>query len=463
MKSNFFSRRSDQSPGESSPGAPPLRPSPPLAKRLNRNALTVAAVIMGMTVLTAVVVLNPGEEQEKSGTERPNVDEEPPVPSRPTFLDEPVWVIPVLPDTAVAPELAPSEEETDASASRTSSAAVGSLANRAYGHATVDIGSHDAYASSASAQTSPYRSARERAFEAALTSSVLFGAVAESRSLSQSEISSLATEEEQLLSLGDSILRAAARQAPVVASPVTNESPSASSTAASTSDTENGPRTVLERAGDGAGTTVIAQLEPAGSPYTLRAGTVIPGTLITGINSDLPGEIVGQVSRDVYDSRTQRMLLVPRGSRLIGTYDNQVVAGQGRLVVAWTRLILPDGRSARLPGLALKDPQGQTGAKDKVDNHWRRLFGNALLLSAISAGVQLSQPQQASVLAPPSAGQVAAGALGQELSSVALEIIRRGMDVAPTITIRPGQPFNVFLNGDLVFDGPYEEEPHVVR
>jgi type IV secretory pathway VirB10-like protein len=463
MKSNFFSRRPDPSAGESSPSASPLRPSPPLAKRLNRNALTVAAVIMGMTVLTAVVVLNPGEEQENTGEERPNVDEEPPVPSRPTFLDEPVWVIPVLPDTAVAPEFAPPEEEKDAPPSQASSAAAGSLANRAYDHAAIAIGSHDAYPSSASAPTSPSRSAREQAFQAALTSSVLLGAAVESRGLSQSDIASLSTEEEQLLSLGDSILRAAARQVPVVGSPVPNESPLEDSRGASRSDRENRAPTFLERTSHGAGTTVIAQLKPAGSPYTLRAGTVIPGTLITGINSDLPGEIVGQVSRDVYDSRTQRILLVPRGSRLIGTYDNQVVAGQGRLLVAWTRLILPDGRSVRLPGLALKDPQGQTGAKDKVDNHWRRVFGNALLLSAIGAGVQLSQPQQASALAPPTAGQVAAGALGQELSSVALEIIRRGMDVAPTITIRPGQAFNVFLNGDLVFDGPYEEEPHVVR
>ena len=89
-----------------------------------------------------------------------------------------------------------------------------------------------------------------------------------------------------------------------------------------------------------------------------------------------------------------------------------------------------------------------------MDNHWRRVFGHALLLSAISAGVQLSQPAQASVLAAPSARQVAAGAIGQELSNVALEILRRGMDAAPTITIRAGQPFNVFLSGDLVFDAP---------
>ena len=200
------------------------------------------------------------------------------------------------------------------------------------------------------------------------------------------------------------------------------------------------------------------ELADAGSPYTLRAGTVLPGLLITGINSELPGEIVGQVSRNVYDSRTQRLLLIPRGARLIGSYDNQIAAGQGRLLVAWTRLILPDGRSMSLPGLALTDREGKTGAKYKVDNHWWRVFGNAVLLSAIGAGVQLSQPAQSSVLSTPSAGQVAAGAVGQELSNIALEILRKGMTVAPTITIRAGQSFNVFLNGDMTFNAPYE--PH---
>jgi type IV secretion system protein VirB10 len=106
--------------------------------------------------------------------------------------------------------------------------------------------------------------------------------------------------------------------------------------------------------------------------------------------------------------------------------------------------------------LELVDRAGQTGATGEVDTHWRRVFGNALLLSAISAGVQLSQPRQASVLAPPATGQVAAGALGQELSGVASELLRRGMDVPPTISIPQGQSFNVFLKGDLVFDGPYQ-------
>src|SRR5204863_8230278 len=98
-------------------------------------------------------------------------------------------------------------------------------------------------------------------------------------------------------------------------------------------------------------------------------------------------------------------------------------------------------------------------AKGKVDNHWRRVFGNALLLSALSAGLQLSQPSQATVLATPSAGQVAAGAVGQELSTVAMEIIKRGMSAAPTITIPAGQAFNVMLNGDIAFDEPFVPRP----
>ena len=284
--------------------------------------------------------------------------------------------------------------------------------------------------------------AREQAFEAALKSPALPGGSEATAAVELGRPRQQAlSAEDRLIALGDSLTRAAEGGGDKEETPTTRA------------------RDFLTKAGNVGGGSVIARLEPAGSRYTLRAGTVVPGVLLTGINSDLPGEIVGQVSRDVYDSRTQRILLVPKGAKLIGTYDNQVAAGQGRLLVAWTRLILPDGRSLTLPGLPLKDPQGQSGAADRVDHHYRRVFGNALLLSAISAGAQLSQPRQTSILAAPSAGQVAAGALGQELSNVALEILRRGMDVAPTITIRQGQPFLVFLNGDLVFDGPYEPEP----
>ena len=152
-----------------------------------------------------------------------------------------------------------------------------------------------------------------------------------------------------------------------------------------------------------------------------------------GLNPITDGQMIRLPIPDLTEERRKEL------AKLVGTYDNQVAAGQGRLLVAWTRLILPDGRSMTLPGLPLKDKAGQTGAADRVDHHYSRVFGRAVLLSAISAGAQLSQPRQGSILAAPSAGQVAAGALGQELSNVALEIIRRGMDVAPTITIR--RPF----------------------
>ena len=452
MSTGFFSRKPAPDAG-SSAGQVLLRPTPPLAKRLNRNALTVAAVIMGMTVLTAIVVMNPSHEGKKAAGGQAVADE-PPVPSRPAFLDEPVRTPPNVP--SARRDSVALVESASTVGGRLSSPELhdGDESARGQSVGLNDVSSIDA--SNGAAPTMP--SGREQAYQAALASATIVGAPqGPSGGATQTANGSLGSAEEQLVALGDSILRSSTRQ------PANANAPAALPTqgagGASLASPESRRRTFMEQAGDTGGTTVLAQLEPAGSPFTLRAGTVIPGALITAINSDLPGQIVGQVSRNVYDSRSQRVLLIPKGSRLIGTYDNQVAAGQGRLLVAWTRLILPDGRSMRLPGLALKDPQGQTGAKDKVDNHWRRVFGNALLLSAISAGVQLSQPQQSTVLASPSAGQVAAGALGQELSNVALEIIRRGMDVAPTLTIRAGQPFYVFLNGALVFDGPYQEEP----
>ena len=414
--------------------SPPLRPLPPLAKRLNRNALTVGAVIMGMTVLTAVVVVYPSGGPQEKRSAPAAMDEAQPVPSRPAFLDEPVRAPAARSDTAVpAGRLPPGVERA-----LTPQPSVG-----------------DTTALYPAPSPRPAGSApRERAYRAALASAALLHAPeALPAPSSHADGTPLAAEEQQLLSLGDSVLRASGRAGIGGGGAAPSGSPAG----------ERRHHAFLEAVGNARGATVPARLEPAGSPYTLRAGTVIPGLLLTGINSDLPGDLVAQVSRDVYDSRTQRLLLIPKGARLIGTYDNQIAAGEGRLLVAWTRLILTDGRSLRLPGLALKDLEGQTGAKDQVDTHWQRVFGKALLLSAISAGVQLSQPQQASVFAPPSASQVATGALGQELSNVALEVLRRGMDVAPTITIRQGQPFNVFLNGDLVFDGPYQEEPHATQ
>lgn len=193
------------------------------------------------------------------------------------------------------------------------------------------------------------------------------------------------------------------------------------------------------------------------SEYQIMAGTVIPAMMVTAMNSDMPGEVLAQVARNVYDSQ-QRHLLIPRGTRIIGRYDNQVAIGQSRVLLVWTRLIFPDGWSIALPGLPTKDLRGASGLRSRVNNHTMRLYGQAVLLSIIGAGAQLSQPQQSNVLAPSSAGQVAAGALGQELSRVSMETIRRNMDVRPTLEVPAGAPFNIFLGRDLVLDGPYVDQ-----
>jgi type IV secretion system protein VirB10 len=409
---------------------------------------------MGITVLTALVVLRPSGNAAAGPGTQSDASSEPAAPGRPAFLDEPARVTMrrSTADTDAVPIPPPLNEP------KAPDLGTGGLPTPS-GRAPMSPvpGTGDPYAVAGVGGPPPASgpSAREQAFRAALVSSLL-PSEQHQRSVG-TQVDAAPSEEERLVSLGDSVLRAAMRPggagAPTGgASMTTTREPSPSALSRS----GERRRAFLQAAGDSSGTTAIVRLEPAGSPHTLRAGTVVPAVLLTGINSDLPGELVAQVSRDVYDSRTQRVLLIPKGAKLIGTYDNQVAAGQNRLLVAWTRLILPDGRSMRLPGLALKDLQGQTGVGGRVDNHGRRVFGNALLLSAISAGLQLSQAQQGSILAAPSVGQVAAGAVGQELSQVALEILRRGVDTAPTITVPQGQPFNVFVNGDLVFDGPYE-------
>jgi type IV secretion system protein VirB10 len=198
-------------------------------------------------------------------------------------------------------------------------------------------------------------------------------------------------------------------------------------------------------------------VEPAPGPYAIQAGTLIPAVLLTGIDSDLPGDVLAQVARDVYDSRSMQRTLIPKGSKLIGKYEDQVGIGQNRLLIAWTRIVFPDGRSVALHGLETKDRAGAGGLRDQVDRHTGRVFGTATLLSLIGAGLQLSQPRGAATPfgAYPSPQQVAAAAIGQELAQVATQMLRRDLEIRPTIRIRQGMPFNVFFNADLTFDEPY--------
>lgn len=446
MKAGFFARSTGLSRDPIEEVSTPLRPAPPLAKRLNRNALTVAAVIMGMTVLTAIVLLNPAKESKATRAASENAENQPPVPARPVFLDEPLpRSVPPAPTDSGSPTTQPA-------------VTTGAVKSAFYPPSAPSRTAPDYSVTREGSSPAMAESPRQRGYQAALMSSAVSGVTrSESATNPAADSPDTPTEEQQLVTLGDSIMRSALRQSGPLPGPALSGDADRSTGLPVAGDSH---QSFVTRAAEAAAkTSTHAQLNPAGSPYTLRAGTLIPALLITGITSDLPGDIVGQVSRDVYDSRSQRILLIPRGSRLIGTYDNQIAAGQGRLLVAWTRLLLPDGRSMQLPGLPLTDREGNSGAQGTVDNHWRRVFGNALLLSALSAGLQLSQPSQATVLATPSAGQVAAGAVGQELSTVAMEIIKRGMSAAPTITIPAGQAFNVMLNGDIAFDEAFVPRP----
>lgn len=195
------------------------------------------------------------------------------------------------------------------------------------------------------------------------------------------------------------------------------------------------------------------------SPFLLSEGTLIPAILTAGIHSDLPGQTAALVRRDVYDSLSGRHLLIPRGTRLVGEYDHRVAWGQKRVLLAWHRLILPDGTSLAIDGLPGVDTAAMTGLRDRVDHHFVRTFGSALLLSAVSAGAQLSQPQESADGGAPSARQLVAAAIGQELGRVTAEITRRNVDRQPTLRIRPGYLFHVELNGDLVLPGSYPLPP----
>jgi type IV secretion system protein VirB10 len=189
--------------------------------------------------------------------------------------------------------------------------------------------------------------------------------------------------------------------------------------------------------------------------FEIQAGWEIPAVLEQAINSDLPGEIKALVMSNVYDTATGRFLLVPQGSRLIGLYDSHVGYAQNGVQVIWSRVIYPDGSSLDLEGMMGLDSHGNAGLRYQVDNHYKRLVGFAVLTSLFTAAFELSQNRQQSTLAYPSAGQIAGGAVGQEVSQLGEQITRRNLNVQPTIKIPPGYKFNVHVNRDIVFDAPY--------
>ena len=207
----------------------------------------------------------------------------------------------------------------------------------------------------------------------------------------------------------------------------------------------------------------VAVRPAAGRALTLRAGSVVPAALVTGLNSELPGTVIAQVTRNVYDSQAQRDVLIPAGTRLIGEYDDQIAYGQGRALVAWSRMLFPDGSSIDLPGLPGVDLRGYSGLADEVDRHYGRVFGAAVLLAAVGAGVELASPQRGAFDLGQSPQEVASRQIAIELSRVATEVIKRELDVEPTIRVAPGYRFYVLLARDLTFPGPYRARPDVGR
>jgi type IV secretion system protein TrbI len=194
---------------------------------------------------------------------------------------------------------------------------------------------------------------------------------------------------------------------------------------------------------------------PALGKYEVKMGWDIPAILEQGINSDLPGEVKALVRSNVYDTATGKYLLIPQGSRLVGIYDSQIAYGQNRLQVVWSRIIYPDGSSINLDGMMGQDNQGMAGFHDKVDNHYKRLVGFALLTSVFTAGIELSQRQNTSLLSTPTVGQTASSAVGQQLGELGTEVTRKNLNIQPTVKIPIGYRFNVRVNRDILFETPY--------
>lgn len=198
------------------------------------------------------------------------------------------------------------------------------------------------------------------------------------------------------------------------------------------------------------------QVVPQRSLYELKRGSVIPATLITGINSDLPGRITAQVSQNVYDSATGHRLLIPQGTKLFGRYDSKVSFGQSRVLVVWTDIIFPNGSTLQIGGMAGTDAEGYGGFNDKVNNHYLKTFGSAILLAVIGAGMDMAIPQNNNPFDNGNSAEDAARRnFAETFGRVAERTINRNLDVQPTLEIRPGYKFNVLVDQDIIFPGVY--------
>lgn len=187
------------------------------------------------------------------------------------------------------------------------------------------------------------------------------------------------------------------------------------------------------------------RIEDPLTPFEVMAGTVIPASLITGVNSDLPGTVIAQVTQNVYDTVTGQYVLIPQGARLIGRYDSVIAFGQSRALLVWSRIIYPDGASIVIDNMPASDVAGYAGLSDQVDFHTFRLLKGVVLSTLLGVGTELSFGDAESdiVAALRESAQTAANQAGQK-------IVQRNLDIQPTIRIRPGWPLRVIVHKDLV-------------
>ena len=197
-------------------------------------------------------------------------------------------------------------------------------------------------------------------------------------------------------------------------------------------------------------TTSPDRIQAPASKYILQAGAVIPAALITGLRSDLPGQITAHVTEDVYDSPTGKILLIPQGARLVGQYDAQIAFGQTRALLVWNRLIMPNGRSIVLERQPGADPEGYAGLEDEVDNHWGTLFKAAILSTLLSVGSEAGMSGNNNG----SLAEAIQQGVSQSVNQTGQQVVSRSLNIQPTITIRPGFPVRVMVTHDLVLE-PY--------
>lgn len=203
---------------------------------------------------------------------------------------------------------------------------------------------------------------------------------------------------------------------------------------------------------------ILPHSRTAGQKYEVKTGAVIPGVMVTGINSDLPGNIIAQVSQNVFDTATGNHLLLPQGAKLFGVYDSRVIYGQERVLVAWNRVVFPDGSAITLGAMPGSDQSGYAGYSDKVDNHYFRIFGSAILMSMISGGMAYTMDtldNSNSDSDNPTLQNEMGSALAAQLGQATLQLLQKNLNIKPTLEIRPGYQFNVIVTKDLVFEQPY--------